>query len=69
MRTALLTLCAVALMPAWLNSQERALSLAETLQVVKAGNAELLKRQATTLQQLDALIQEADQVRILSKRN
>lgn len=68
MKTCLFALLALAVIPAGLNSQQRPASTAEMLRAVKAANAELLKRQAATLQQLDELQKQADQVRILSKR-
>ena len=41
----------------------------EALAAVKAANAALLKAQGQTLERLDALQKEADQLRIYSKRS
>jgi len=55
-----------------LNSQEAA-TLAKTpgqqLVLLKAANADLLQRQQKTLQKLDEIKQQADQLRIMSSRN
>jgi hypothetical protein len=55
-----------------LNSQEAA-ALPKTpgqqLAALKASNAELLLRQQKTLQKLDEIKQQADQLRIMSSRN
>ena len=59
-------LCAL---PGMLNSQPpRPVSTAAALRAAKAGHAELLKRQAATLERLEKLQREAEQVRILSRR-
>ena len=63
-----LLLAVAAVLPAGLDSQQRAASTPEMLRGLKAANVELIKRQETTLEQLDKLIKEADQVRIFSKR-
>ena len=42
--------------------------IAKALNSAKAANADLLKRQEATLQALDELQKEADQIRIYSKR-
>ena len=42
--------------------------VAKALESARAANAELLRRQETTLQALDELQKEADQIRIYSKR-
>lgn len=39
-----------------------------TLEQIKSGNAEVLKRQEATLQQLDQLQQTAEELKIFSKR-
>ena len=53
-----------------LNSQEiAAKSPQEQLAALKASNAELLKKQQQTLQKLDALKQQAEQLRIWAKRS
>jgi hypothetical protein len=39
-----------------------------TLEQIKSGNAEVLKRQEATLQQLDQLQQAAEELKIFSKR-
>ncbi len=41
----------------------------QRLAELKAANAALLKQQAATLEQLDALIKEAEQLRIFAKRS
>ncbi|MEI8235303.1 MAG: hypothetical protein WCH57_11560 [Verrucomicrobiota bacterium] len=55
-----------------LNSQEAA-ALPKTpeqrLAVLKTANAELLQRQQKTLQKLDEIKQQADQLRIMTKRS
>ena len=38
------------------------------LQAMKAANEETLRKQAATLEQLDALEKEADQIKISTKR-
>ena len=68
MRALLFALCAAVLIPAGLNSQQRPASTGDMLRSVRASNAELIKRQQATLQQLDALQKEADQVRIFARR-
>ena len=68
MKPALFALCLAALLPAGLNSQQRVATTPEMLRAIQAGNAELLKRQAATLEKLDALLKDADQIRIFSKR-
>ena len=58
--------------PARLNSQESAalaLSPQQLLAALKASNAELLKKQQQTLQKLDEIKQQAEQLRIWSKRS
>jgi riboflavin biosynthesis pyrimidine reductase len=40
----------------------------KSLEAIRAANAELLKKQETTLQRLDELEQDAEQLRIFSKR-
>ena len=53
-----------------LNSQESApKSPTEQLLALKASNAELLKKQQQTLQKLDDLKQQAEQLRIWAKRS
>ena len=42
--------------------------IAKALESAKSANAELIKRQEATLQALDELQKEADQIRIYSKR-
>ncbi len=68
MRTALFALITAALLPVGLNSQQRPLGTVDTLRTLQTGNAELLKRQQATLERLDALQKDADQVRIFAKR-
>jgi len=55
-----------------LNSQEIAAPVPKTpqelLTALKASNAELLQKQQKTLQKIDELKQQADQLRIMSKR-
>jgi len=56
-----------------LNSQGMAAPVAkspqELLAVLKASNNELLQKQQKTLEKLDELKKEADQLRIMSKRS
>ena len=58
--------------PAQLNSQERAVMRESPLAMLaslKASNAELLKKQQQTLQKLEELKLQAEQLRILAKRS
>ncbi len=55
----------VAVTPAAAQAGENAV---RALEAVKAANLELLKKQQDTLQRLDALQKEAEQIRIFSKR-
>ncbi len=41
----------------------------QRLAELKAANAELLKKQATTQERLDALLKDAEQLRIFAKRS
>ena len=43
-------------------------SALQMLQAIKAANAETLQKQAATLEQLDALEKEADQLKVFTKR-
>ena len=54
-----------------LNSQESAVgsSPRQLLAALKASNTELLQKQEKTLQKLDELKKQAEQLRILSKRS
>jgi hypothetical protein len=55
-----------------LHSQEAAVApktALERLVALKAANAELLQKQEKTLQRLDDLKQQADQLRIMTKRS
>ena len=69
---AVTALAALLASEARLNSQENAAaaqSPKELLLSLRASNAELLKKQQQTLQKLDELKQQAEQLRIWSKRS
>lgn len=55
----------VAVAPEKSDSLQNALKM---LQAIKAANEETLRKQAATLEQLDVLEKEADQLKIFSKR-
>ena len=69
---ALTALAAFFASPARLNSQESAAaakSPQQLLAALKASNAELLQKQQQTLKKLDEIKQQAEQLRIWSKRS